>query len=151
MQKFYSFYDHIIFYNIWDHIIVYICHIESPKWTNCRTFIVECTTMLFNVRLCTHWMSTFNKIVAQSTTKFLSIYTIVAQCNNKVPINLYDSRAIYNKEPLNLNDSCAINNKSLRLSRNQQQTYEYNLKWEQECQWITSVNENKMWQDCRPF
>ena len=66
------------------HTVVYICRIESPKWTNCRTFIVECTTMLFNVRLCTHWMSTFNKIVAQSTTtKFLSTYTIVAQSTTK--------------------------------------------------------------------
>ena len=47
---------------------------------------------------------------------------------NKVPVNLYESRAIYNKVPINLYDSRAINNKSLRLSRNQQQTYEYNLK-----------------------
>ena len=31
--------------------------------------------------------------------------------NNKVPVNLYDSRAINNKVPVNLYDSCAINNK----------------------------------------
>ena len=35
------------------------------------------------VTMCTHWMSTFNKIVAQSTTKFLSNYTIVAQPTTK--------------------------------------------------------------------
>ena len=38
-----------------EHYTVYtVCRIESPKWTNCRTFIVECTTILSNVRLCTH-------------------------------------------------------------------------------------------------
>ena len=36
------------------YIYIYICRIESPKWIDCRTFSVECTTMLFNVRLWTH-------------------------------------------------------------------------------------------------
>ena len=61
----------------------YICRIESPKWIDCHTFTVECTTMLLNCVECLTIMACRNGIVAQSITKFLSIFTIVAQSITK--------------------------------------------------------------------